>query len=316
MKAVIAQGDERYVDELRAEFPEVTFELGGSEDEQAERIRDADIYYGWPTRRVFLAAERLKWLQNVGTGIDKIADVPELIESDVVLTNFLGPHDNPMADHVFGQMIMLAHRMSEQWDDQKAHRWEQTKYFDSFAQLSGKTMGILALGGIGRAVARRARGFGMEVYAVDKHPPATAAEVNAVWGLESLDRLLSISDWFVVTAPLTAETRGMVDRGRFEQLKEGAYVIVISRGHIVDEDALMDGLRSGRIAGAGLDVFAQEPLPPDSPWWDMKNVLVSPHASAVTPGMEEDRRGMFKENLRRFLAGEPFLNVCDKRAGF
>jgi len=316
MKAVIAMGDERFVDELGAEFPDVDFEFGGSEDEQIERIRDADIYFGWPTRKVFLAAERLRWLQNPGTGIDRIAEVPELVDSDVVLTNFLGPHANPMADHVFGMMIMLAHRMGDLWDDQKAHRWEPTKYHENHVELSGKTMGILALGGIGLAVARRARGFGMEVYAVDKHPRPTTAEVNAVWGLDRLDRLLSISDWFVVTAPLTAETRGLVDRGRFEHLKVGAYVIVISRGNIVDENALMDGLRSGRIAGAGLDVMAQEPLPADSPLWDMDNVVLSPHASALTPETGEGRRELFKENLRRFLANEPFLYVCDKRAGF
>ena len=177
-------------------------------------------------------------------------------------------------------------------------------------------MGILALGGIGRAVARRGYGFGMEVYAVDAHPMPAPPEVKDVWGLDRLDELLQRSDWFVITAPFTPETEELIDRRRLEQIKPGAYVIAISRGGILDEEALIEGLRSGRIAGAGLDVTAVEPLPDDSPLWDMENVIISPHASALTAEMWEGRRQIFKENLRRFLAGEPFLYVCDKQAGF
>ncbi|MCH8816055.1 MAG: hypothetical protein IH957_13380 [Chloroflexi bacterium] len=138
-------------------------------------------------------------------------------------------------------------------DDQRAHRWDGAKYYGRFAELNGRTMGILAMGDIGEAVARRAHGFGMEVYAVDKRPMSPIPEVREVWGLERLDDLLRISHCFVVTAPLTAESRGIIDRRRIGLLKKGAYVIVISRGHIVDEEALVDALRSGRLGGAGLD---------------------------------------------------------------
>ena len=316
MKVLMGGRDTGFAEELSAEFPDVTFEQAGSEEDQIEQVRDADVYFGWPTRDVFVAAERLRWVQNPGTGIDKIAGIPEMVDSDVVLTNSRGPHANPMADHVFGMMLGLAHRLGDLWDDQKAHRWDPRKYDGTYVELTGKTMGILALGDIGMAVARRAHGFGMEVYAVDRHPKPTPAEVNSVWGLERLDKLLSISDWFVVTAPLTEETRGLMDRRRIGMLKRGACVIAISRGNIIDEDALIDALRSGRIVGAGLDVVAQEPLPPDSPLWDMDNVLLSPHASALTPEMWEGRRQTFRENLRRFLANEPFLYVCDKKSGF
>ena len=115
--------------------------------------------------------------------------------------------------------------------------------------------------------------------------------------------MLAVSDWFVVTAPFTAETEGLIDAGRLAALKRGAHVVAISRGGIIDEDALVDALRSGRVAGAGLDVTAVEPLPDDSPLWDMENVVISPHASALTPEMWEGRQEIFKENLRRFLAG-------------
>ena len=308
---------EEFSDELSAEFPEHTFQPASTAEEQLREVRDADVYYGWPSREVFLAAERLRWVHCPGTGIDRlVGGVPELVESDVVLTNARGPHAGPMADHVLGMVIALAHRLNEMGEDQRAHRWRAAEYMGRQDELSGRTMGILAFGDIGRAVARRAHGFGMEIYAVDKHPSPPTPEVKAVWGLDRLDDLLKMSDWFVVTAPLTPDTRGIIDGRRIGLLKEGAYVIVISRGRIVDEAALVEALRSGRLAGAGLDALAEEPLPEDSPLWDMPNVVITPHASAHTPEMAQARREIFRENLRRYQAGEPFLYVCDKRAGF
>ena len=330
MKIVMApitldpEPDETFHDELRSAFPQVTIEAANTEDEQKRLIRDADVYYGWPPREVFLAADRLRWLHLPATGADMINDVPELIESDVVVTNARGPYAPPMADHVFGMMLSLTHRLGEQHDDQRAHRWETAKYSRRQVELRGRTMGILALGDVGFQVAKRAPGFDMKVYAVDKHPDrvlqrhggALPPQVSELWGLERLDEMLQLSDWFIVTAPLTPESRRMIDKRRVGLLKEGAYVVLISRGGIVDEDALIEGLRSGRIAGAGLDVTAVEPLPGDSPLWDMDNVVLSPHACSMTPEMFDERKEIFKENLRRFLANEPFLYVCDKRAGF
>ena len=309
-------GKESFVDQLSTEFPEVEFVDANNVEEQVLQIRDADVYHGWPTREVFVAAERLRWLHCPGTGVDQITEIPELAESDVVLTNARGPHAPSMADHALGMVINLAHRWWELFEDQRAHRWEPSRPRGTNVDLSGSTMGILALGDIGTQVAQRAKGFGMKVYAVDKHPRPAPPVVEELWGLDRLDELLGMSDWFVVTAPFTPETRGLIDSRRIGLLKEGAYLIVISRGGIVDEDALLEALRSGKVAGAGMDVFAQEPLPDDSPFWDMDNVVISPHSSAVTSRMFEDRRAIFKENLRRFLANEPFLYVCDKRAGF
>jgi D-3-phosphoglycerate dehydrogenase len=182
--------------------------------------------------------------------------------------------------------------------------------------LEGKTMGILAFGGIGRAVARRAPGFGLRVIAVDLRPTEPPPGVEAVWGPERLDEMLAMTDVLVVTAPLTEQTRGLIDRRRIGRLRPGAFLIAVSRGGIVDEAALVEALRSGHLAGAGLDVTAQEPLPPDSPLWSVENLLLSPHASAGTLGLNEGRRAVLAENLRRYLAGEPFLYVCDKKAGF
>ncbi len=317
MKIVMAgRATDQFVDELRTAFPDVTFHRAATPEEEVELIRDADVYCGEPSREVFLAAQRLLWIQCPGTGIDRIVSIPEVRDSDVILTNARGPHANPMADHAFGMILTFAHCLREQWEDQRAHHWDTSKYDERVLELAGSTLGILALGGIGMAVARRGYGFDMEVYAVDVQSMPTPPEVKAVWGLDRLDELLQISDWFVITAPFTSETQGLIDRRRIELLKPGAHVIAISRGGILDEEALIDGLRSGRIAGAGLDVMDIEPLPADSPLWDIDNVILSPHASALTAEMWEGRRQIFKENLRRFLAGEPFLYVCDKQSGF
>ena len=317
MKVLVGTGGDTLMEALRAEFGDVEFVPAGSPEERVERIRVADAYYGPPLSvEAFGAAKRLRWIQHIGTGVDWLLDLLELVDSDVVLTNCRGPHADPMADHVVGMMVSLAHRMWEMRDDQRAHRWMTSKYDGRFVEIARTNMGILGLGDIGMAIARRALGFEMKVYAVDKHPRTAPPGVEEVWGLEMLDELLSISDWFVVAAPFTPDTEGLIDAGRLAALKSGAYVIAISRGGIIDEAALVDALRSGRVSGAGLDVTAVEPLREDSPLWDMENVVISPHASALTPEMWSGRQEIFKENLRRYLSNEPFLYVCDKRAGF
>lgn len=307
---------EHFIQELRPAFPGIIFVAAYTEEEQQRAIVDADVFFGWPSRKTFLAAKQLQWIHCPGTGIDQIMSTPELVTSNVILTNARGPHTEPMADHVFYMILWLAHRGRELWEDQVAKRWETGKYEGRMISLHGRTMGIMALGGIGKAVARRAHAFGMEVYAVDAQPMQPPPAVKAVWGLDRLDDLLRLSNWFVVTAPFTAETRHAIDRRRIELMKPGASLIVVSRGGIVDEAALVDALRSGHLAGAGLDVTEVEPLPKESPLWSLENVLISPHASAMVPEMYEGRRKIFKENLRRFLAGEPLLYVCDKKAGY
>ena len=317
MKVVVASlfGD-GFEESLTEEFPEMDFVFAASEEDQAAEIKDADVYMGSPSRDVFLASDRLRWLHCPGTGIDKLTSIPEIVNSDVVLTNARGPHAAPMADHVMSMCLAFAHRTNEMMADQRAHVWDTGKYDRSVIEMEGSTMGIVALGGIGLAVARRAVGFGMKVYAVDKRPFAAPPGVEAVWGLDRLDDLLRMSDWLVVTAPYTEDTKGMIDASGLALMKPMAHLIVISRGGVVDEDALFDAVSNRRIAGAGIDAFEVEPLADDSPWWDLDNVIISPHASALTVEMWEGRREIFRENLRRFLANEPFMYVCDKSAGF
>jgi phosphoglycerate dehydrogenase-like enzyme len=318
MKVVVTSlfGD-GFEQSLTSEFPGLEFVFVSSEEDQAREIKDADVLMGMPTRDVFLAADHLRWMHCPGTGIDQLSKIPEIIDSDVVLTNARGPHAAPMADHVISMCLAFSHRIHEMMVDQRARRWDGSpKYSDTFIEMEGSTMGILALGGIGSAVARRAAGFGMTVYAVDKNPFPAPPGVEAVWGLDRLDDLMRLSDWLVITAPYTQDSRGMIDADKLALMKPTAYMVVISRGGIVDEDALFDALDNGRIAGAGIDAFEVEPLTEDSRWWDLDNVIISPHSSALTVEMPEGRRDVFRENLRRFLANEPFIYVCDKVAGF
>ena len=317
MKVVVASlfGD-GFEESLAEEFPDLDFVFAASEEDQAAEIKDSDVFMGSPSRDVFLASDRLRWLHCPGTGIDKLTSIPEIEDSDVVLTNARGPHAAPMADHVISVCLAFAHRTNEMMADQRAHVWDTQKYDRSVIEMEGSTMGIVALGDIGSAVARRAVGFGMKVYAVDKRPFAAPPGVEAVWGLDRLDDLLRMSDWLVVTAPYTTDTKGMIGASELALMKPTAHLIVISRGGVVDEDALFDAARDHAIAGAGIDAFEVEPLPNDSPWWDLDNVIISPHASALTVEMWEGRREIFRENLRRFLANRPFMYVCDKTAGF
>ena len=309
--------DLEFFEKLNLMFPEIQFDVAESIDQEKRSIVDTDIYYGSISNEVFLETRKLKWIHLPGTGVDKIIkSIPSLGDSDVVLTNCRGPHAGPMANHVMGMILSISHRLNEQWDDQKEHFWDTNKYIDSFEDLSGKSMGILAFGDIGKAVAKRAHAFGMKIYAVDLQSMEKIPEVIDVWGLDQLDKMISMVDWFVVTAPFTKDTKNLIDKKKIGLLKKTSNLVVISRGGIVNEDALINALESESIAGAAIDTFYEEPLPKDSPFWDLKNCLISPHVSASAKGMIEARRNIFLENLKRYINKESFLYVCDIKAGF
>ncbi len=318
MKVILAVdlGD-AFVQDLRNSFPEVDFRPAYTIEEQLREAAEAEVQFGLMSGEVFRAAKKLRWFHFVGIGFDVILQgAPELVESDVVMTNARETHVIAMADHALAMVLAFAHRVPDLVEDRRVYRWDTKKYQGAMRELAGTTMGILAMGDIGQAVAQRASGFDIEVYGVDVRRMDPPAGVKEVWGPERLDEVLAVSDWFVVTAPLVDSTRGLLDRQRLTRLKQGAYVIVVSRGGIVLEDALAEALSSGHVAGAALDAVDPEPLVDDSPLWDLPNVIMSPHVSADSPEMWERRRQIFKENLRRYLVGETLLNICDKEKGF
>ena len=315
MKIVMGYVEGEFYKELSKEFPDHDFVPAPSVGEQLEEVGDAEVFYGWPGRDVFLAAKNLKWIQCGGTGVDAVLKTPEVVDSDVVLTNMIGPHTAPIADHTLGMIISLAHRLREMWEAQGRHEWDIPHWHETLTELEGSTLGLVGAGGIGQAVAKRAKGFGMTVLTVDPRD-ITSDYVDHAWPVARLGDLAEAADWLVVTAPFAPGSKHTVGENVFGRMRPHARLIVVSRGGVVEEGALLKALQSGRIAGAALDVFESEPLAEDSPFWDLPNVLITPHVSAETAETFTRRRDIFRSTLQRSFAGEPLLYEVDKHAGY
>jgi len=306
----------QFANELIDSFPDIEFVVAYDAEDHPKVIKDADAFFGWPNGEAFAAAEKLQWIACPGMGIDKIVAYQNIVDSDVPITNAPGTHVTSMGDHVIGAMVGLTHRFQEAFEDRRNKYWDTEKYNSRITEITGTTVGIFGLGAIGRAVAERASAFGITIYAIDPAPSELPESIKECWDLDRLDDLCKVSNFLVIAAPVLDATRGTIDARRLSLMPEGSYVIVISRGEIVDEEALCDALESGHIAGAALDATAVEPLPENSRLWTLPNVILTPHSSALTPELYEMRRQTFKANLKLFAAGEPLMNICDKTAGF
>jgi phosphoglycerate dehydrogenase-like enzyme len=252
-------------------------------------------------------ASRLEWLHVFNVGIDHPI-YSEMLERGVRLTTSSGTTAQPIAQTAIAALLMLARNFPRWLAAQSAHRWEPMRGNDVPRDLEDQTVVIVGLGQIGRAIARLAGALGMKVIGVRRS--ATRAEdcADELYPPERLSDVLPSADWLVLACPLTAETRGLIDRKALAALRKGARLINIARGEIVDEAALIEALRAQHLAGAYLDVFQQEPLAPDSPLWDMPNVLVTPHNSSVASGNDQRVYEIFIENLRRWSRSEPLVN--------
>ncbi len=260
-------------------------------------------------------APNLRWIQFSSSGVVHLVQMMGLAESDVAVTNAAGIHGTPLAEFVLLSMLFFAKDMPRVLTDQRRHHWER------FAgqPLRGRTAGIVGLGRVGREVARLAKAMGMRVIGTKRSTEGanpTEYGVDAIYPFDGLRSLLAGSDYLVLSVPLTPETDGLIGELELAAMKPGAVLINISRGAVVDEAALISALRSGRLRGAALDVFAVEPLPPDSPLWDMPNVLVTPHSMSTVTSENEAVVEVFVDNLRRYLAGQPLRNVFDRARGY
>jgi len=300
---------QRWREALAGAAPNVELLVAGAEAKAVELAPGADALYGQITPRILAAASRLRWVQAPMAGLERYMFL-ELISSEVVLTNARGIYSDVIADHVFSYMLAFARDLPHLIKCQMERRWIPEREVRTF-QLQGLTAGIIGFGGIGSEVARRALCIGMRVLAVDPAPHATLPEVE-VWGPERLEELLSASDFVVACAPETPETRRLVDAGRFAQMRRGARFINVGRGQVVELPALTAALQRGHLAGAALDVYETEPLPSDHALWGMDNVILTPHSAAYGVPVVERRLALVVENVRRFAAGEPLLNVVDK----
>lgn len=259
-------------------------------------------------------APKLRWLQLTSAGADRLMEAPIVRSSPVKVTTASGIHAAPISEYVIGAMIAFAKGFPGALRAQAEGRWNP--YMPE--ELEGKTVGILGAGAIGSRVADLARALGMRVVAVRR---SAGASQKGEGGMEhlppsELPYLLGESDYVVVAVPLTPDTRMMIGEAELRQMKPTAVLINIARGAVIDERALTRGLKEGWIAGAALDVFEQEPLPPESELWKLPNVLLTPHISGGTPRYMERAVGLFCDNLRRYLDGQPLRNVVDPGRGY
>jgi phosphoglycerate dehydrogenase-like enzyme len=313
-----------FIDQLRGDFPQHTFADAWDVGTIRQLIPDADVAFVPDVdREMLVSARRLRWIQSPSVGVGAML-YPEMVASPVVITIPRGVRSRAIAEHVLGVSVALARQFQLAIRRQVGHRWAQDELegpTTSIITLRGRRMGIVGLGSIGSEVARLAVAFGLRVSAVRRRRIAeerldAARGVDEVLPPERLDDLLKTADIVVLSAPQTSSTVRLIGAHELSQMRRGAYFINIARGTLVDDDALIAALRSGHLGGAALDVFADEPLNPASPYWDMPNVIVTPHTSGAMADSWASLVALFSENLRRFEAGQPMLNVVDKRAGY
>lgn len=304
------------VERLREEFREVRFESPASQGDADRLLPEVDAVLGYAVRpHNFASAGKLGWVHLTAAGVGR-ALFPELVASDVVVTNSRGLHGTSMAEHAIGMMLAFARRLHLSRDAQREARWVDREIWDEIGQLAGGSLGLVGLGHVGSAIARRAKSLGMTVRAVTRTPRPDPAPADEVWPVERIGDLAAASDWLVGVAPSTPATHGLVSRAVLARMPAHAVFLNLGRGTLVDEGALVDHLERGAIAGAALDVFADEPLPVSSPLWRMPQVIVTPHVSGYGPRYWERAVEMFAVNLRARLEGRPLANVVDKREGY
>jgi phosphoglycerate dehydrogenase-like enzyme len=297
----------RYVNELKAEFPAVEF--------VREAAADVEVIIGRVDNEMLERARHVKWIQSLSAGVEWLRNAPALADTDIVVTNARGAHAATIAEHAFGMLVFLTRRFDALYRAQQERVWLQPAPTGTVG-LSGLTMGVIGLGHIGRAIAVRAHGFAMKVIAVDAHELPKPDYVAELRLLDGLPDLLRRADVVAVATPITERTRGMLGPRELALLKPGAYLLVMSRGGIVDEPTLVRLLRDGTLAGAGLDVTAVEPLPADSELWDAPNIIITPHSSPVSEQTHAAVTAILRRNLSHYLAGEPLENVVDKKLGY
>jgi phosphoglycerate dehydrogenase-like enzyme len=288
------------------------------ENEEAflSMLSEAEVLYDFPSGYVedlLQAAPRLQWVQGSMAGAGEVALKAGLQDTDVVVTTASGIYSGPLAEFVLMAMLQHAKELDHLRSDKAGKIWRQ----GAVGTLENKTLCVVGMGSIGRAIAGRAQPFGMRVVGVKR----TVREDDEAWGYADelyataeLRSALGEADYVAATLPGTPETRRLIDAEALAATRQGAYFANVGRGSVVDEGALVEALQSGHLSGAALDVFEVEPLPEESPLWDLDNVIVSAHTTDVVPDLiNASQTDLFCENLRRYLAGEELINVLDKR---
>jgi len=304
------------VDRLRDRFPDVEFRVTESPP-SADALAGADAAVVWQVLPEWLeAAPRVRWFHTGGAGVEG-QPLADLARHGVTLTNNSGIHVPNMPEHVLALMLAFARRLPTLIRCQQRREWRDEPTHREVFDLAGQTVLLVGMGEIGLGTGERAAALGMTVTGIRRREGQEAPPfVSRTFSPGELHMALAGADHVVNSLPLTAETRGMFDAAAFAAMKPGAHYYNVGRGGTVDQDALIAALRSGHLAGAGLDVTDPEPLPADSPLWEMEQVILTAHTSGASPRYWERATGLIGENVRRWLAGEPLLNVVDLERGY
>jgi D-2-hydroxyacid dehydrogenase (NADP+) len=303
------------VDRVRTAAPGMQIVVSEDREQIEAVVGEIEIAAGGFPRELIPKARNLRWLQQWGAGADWLLQQPEAVGHDFVLTNVSGVHAIPISEHILAFLLSFArgfHRAA--WAQQRG-TWTPLPG-EELLELAGQTLLVIGVGAIGERTARVAAALGMRVVGIRRDPALPAAGVETMAGPDRLLDWLPEADAVVLTVPLTEETRGMIGERELRAMKPTAHIVNIGRGGTIQEDALVRALEEGWIAGAGLDVFEEEPLPASSPLWDMENVIITAHYSGATPHYNERALAIFLDNLGRYQAGQPLRNVVDKELGY
>lgn len=302
--------DEAQLKQIEGAVPGTIVRYFAKASDLEARADEPEVIAGRIGAMALARAKNLSWVQSWAAGPDE-ALFPEMIESDVVLTSAKGNGAIPLAEHAM-MLILMLNRDALRWlRAQPEHRWERFVH----PELNGLTCGIIGLGNSGQDLALKAKAFHMRVLGM-RRSDQPVPNVDELFPRERLRDFLAQSDFVVVTAPLTPDTRGMLGEAELRAMKPTAFLVVFSRGGIVDDPALLRALHDGWIAGAGIDAHGTEPLPPDSAFWTAPNTIITPHNGATTRGTRQRAIDIFVDNLKRYAAGQPLRNVVDKQAGY
>jgi len=303
---------------LKERFPEHTFKQIASLENLGKELEDTDILIGYQLRpEQFERAPRLKYIHTTTAAVHQLM-FPELIASNVRITNSAEIHGRVVAEHAIALMFALAkaipasvrYQLKSDWGQQEL--WNQTPP----REIAGATLLVIGLGSIGNEAVRLAKALGMQVIGIREHPERGAGHADEVYGPQELDRLLARADCVILAVFLTGKTEAVFGDHAFAQMRKSAFFINVSRGPLVDEDALAKALQHSVIAGAALDVFSVEPMPAESPLWKLDNLLITPHTAALTDKLWERHFARITENLTRYFSGQPLLGEVDKRRGY
>ncbi len=304
---------------LQQDFPGHQFIQLQNYDRVPEEIADTDVFIGWSLRPPqFVAAKKLRWIHSPAAAVHQLM-FPELIRSNVTLTNSTGIHGPVVAEHAIALLLALAKRLPQAMQYQARKTWAQGLLWQESPrprEVTDATVAVIGMGGIGREFTARAKALGMKVLAIRENTDKGPEGADEVFSPAQLDQVLPRANYVLLCTPVTPATTGIINAARLSLMKPDAYLINVGRGPLIDEAALLQALKDRQIAGAALDVFNEEPLPPDSPFWSLDNLLITPHTAAVTERLWERHYRLIAENLRRLMAGEPLLNQVDKTRGY